>query len=50
MALRLDSDMISGVRIWPLRKPFHFYLVLLVHRMLLLWLKWNILEVSFIGT
>ena len=33
MALRLDSDMIFGVGIWPLRK-----LVLLAHRMLLLWL------------
>lgn len=36
MALRLDSKMISGVGIWPLRKPFQFYLVLLVQMMLLL--------------
>jgi hypothetical protein len=29
MALRLDSDMIFGVGIQPLRKPLWFYLVLL---------------------
>jgi len=28
IAQRLDSGMISGVRMWPLRKPFQTYLVL----------------------
>jgi hypothetical protein len=36
MTLRLDSSMITGVGIWPLRKPYQFYLVLLVQMMLLL--------------
>jgi hypothetical protein len=27
LALRLDSSMISGVGMWPLRMPFLFYLV-----------------------
>jgi hypothetical protein len=49
MALRLDSDMIFGVGIWPLRKHFQFYLVLLALRMLLLRLTWNFLEVLFSG-
>jgi hypothetical protein len=35
-ALRLDSCMISGVGIWPLRKFFQFYLALLAKRMPLL--------------
>ena len=39
MAPRLDSGMIYGVRIWPLKKPFQVYLVLLAQRMLLLQIK-----------
>jgi hypothetical protein len=36
IAPRLDSSMIFGLGIWPLRMSFQFYLVLLVERMLLL--------------
>jgi len=39
MALRLDFDMIYGVGMWHIRKPFQIYMVLLVQRMLLLWLS-----------
>jgi hypothetical protein len=31
-----DSGMIYGVGIWPKRKPFHIYMVLLAQNMLLL--------------
>jgi hypothetical protein len=42
--LRLDSGMIIGVGIEPLRKHFQFYLVLIA-----LWMRlsWNFLEASF---
>ncbi len=33
MVLRLDSGMINGVRMWPLKKPFRLYLILPVQRM-----------------
>jgi hypothetical protein len=32
MAPKLDYSMINGVGMWPLKKPFHIYLVLLVQR------------------
>jgi hypothetical protein len=41
--------MIFDVGIWPLRKPFKFYLVLLAQKMLLLQLTWSFLEVIFSG-
>ena len=41
MVLALVSGMISGVGIWPLRKSFQFYLVLLAKRMLLLQITWS---------
>jgi hypothetical protein len=49
MALRLDSERIFGVGIWPLRMPFQFYLVFLVQRMLLLRLTWIFLKALFSG-
>jgi hypothetical protein len=44
MAPRLDSGMIFGVGAID---AFQFYLVLLAERMLMLWLMWDIREVSF---
>ena len=50
MAPMLDSSMIFGVRIWPLRMHFQFYLVLLAQRVLMLRFTWNFLEVPFSGS
>jgi hypothetical protein len=44
---RLVFDMICGVEIWRLKKPFQFYKVLLVQRMFLLCLTWSFLVVPF---
>jgi hypothetical protein len=50
MAPRLDFDMIYGVGILSLRKPFWIYLVLHAQKTLLLWITWKFLEVPFSGT
>jgi hypothetical protein len=50
MTPMLDSSMIFGVRIWPLRMHFQFYLILLAQRILMLRFAWNFLEVPFSGT
>jgi hypothetical protein len=44
MAPRLDSSMIYGVGIWPLKKPFGVYLVLRAQRMPLLQITRKFLE------
>lgn len=49
MAPKLDSGMIYGVEILPLKKPFQFHLILLAQRKLLWLLNSNFLEVPFSG-
>lgn len=49
MALRLRFGMVSGVGMWPMKKPFQIYLVLLAQMMPLLRLTWSFLVVSISG-
>jgi hypothetical protein len=49
MAPKLDYSMINGVGMWPLKKPFHIYLVLLVQRMPLLRVTWSFMVAPISG-